>query len=200
MINQDLINTINRRRADDPIRSYLWIADLPRIGDTSLHREVSGRILAVSTPFYTISGEKQSRGNSVWNYAKSDEMGNLSMEVMECEDCLTFQYFDSWIRLIKNPNHTYNPPVHYKKDFIFYRLDSFKSKIEKFTYKGFFPSGFSDQANDYETNNILKYTIQFIGDDMIHETMASTATNKDLYSIYQNARTTKTPSAIEYLF
>lgn len=201
-MNQEMADLINRKRSAEPMRSYLWVIELPWLhsGSRWLHQEVSSRVLSVSTPFSTFTTEKEANGNTVWTYAKGDEVGQFTMEVMEHEDGGTFDYFDIWMKLIKNSNGTYNPPIRYKKDISFYRLNSFKSKIEKFTYVGYFPSGLSDLANDYESNNVVRYSVTLTGDSFHKEDIKTPGkSQKDLEDMIRGARANK-KSLLEYLF
>jgi hypothetical protein len=164
---------IDQKRKARPVKSYLWHMELPYLnGFNGDYLEISTRILAVNLPNNMYSTEKESHGNSFWYYANGVDIGDVSIEVMEFEDGKTFEYFSYWQSFIGNQNGTFNPPVFYKKELNFFRLDAMKQKIMNDTYSGYFVSGISDIANDYESNDVVKYTITLTGDSVVHKNLA----------------------------
>lgn len=175
-MNQELVEKIKRKHTKSPLRSYLWRVELPLIPGFTIEQvmEVSTRVVATTVPFVTLETDKEIHGNSFWYHAKSSDIGNITLEVMEYDDALTFTYFNTWLKMVSNSNGTFNPPVYYKKDFKFYRMNTIKNDVVKDTYLGYFVAGVAELSNDYESNGVVRYTITLTGDSVKHEVLNST--------------------------
>lgn len=189
---------IDIKRTANPFKSYLWYVELPSdIGEfTGDVWELNGRISSISTPYHNFETGKEIDGNSFWYFAKSIDIGSITLEIVEHEDGMSFEYFKQWQQLINNDNGTFNPPFHYKRDLKFFRLDSGKTKILYDKYTGYFISGISDVANDYETNGLVKFTVTLTGDNVERIELNSEhtqQTNKDeFFSKVNQSRDSKT--------
>ena len=186
----DFNELFTRQKIEAPVRSYLWRVDLPDLSNNffqndisfdpaaqdrvldlyqrapDVHRIVSSRITNIAIPFMSMETEKAVTGNSYWYYAKHNDIGGIAFDVMEFEDGLTTLYFEAWKSLIINPNGTYNVPYIYKHSIPFYRLNGMKQEIIVHDYQGYFVSGIADSSNDYEANDIVKYSISLTGDSV----------------------------------
>lgn len=199
-MNQDLKARLDRVKRMDPMRSYLWRVELPVLPGwaSSIVMAISDRVLSFNGSHPTIEAGKETQGNSFWYYANSTDIGEISLEVMEGEDGLTYQYFKAWYEMIVQSNGTFTPPGHYKKNVTFYRMNALKEEVTRDTYTGYFITGINDVTNDYEQNDVLKYTINFTGDSLSHEFVGQYSEAK-FESILNRVRTTK-GSLTEYLF
>jgi hypothetical protein len=195
----DISDQLSRKRLNPPMKSFLWRVILPDLNmmtnartssiptfgdgifealslDLYSNHEVSSRIANISIPFVTIDTEKASQQNSFWYYGKHNDIGTITLEVYEYEDGLTLDYFRAWEHLMINKSGefagTYNPPAMYKQDIIFYRLSSMHTELVKHTYKGYFISGINDLQNDYDGNEVVRYSITLTGDSIEHETFS----------------------------
>lgn len=168
-MRQRLQEAISRKRKTTPMKSYSWHIELPFLnGFEGDHFDISTRILSVNLPYNNFSTDKEMHQNSYWYYANGVDIGDITIEVMEFEDCKTFEYFEYWQNMISNSNGTFNPPKFYKKDVNFYRLDGLKRQIINDKYQGYFVSGISEVSNDYDTNDVVRYTITLTGDSVTH--------------------------------
>lgn len=189
---------LRRKQTEEPMRSYLWYALLPNLllnsnkesvrqygtGDgvldaeslyqvsRNVHRDLSLRIANISIPFMSVETEKGIRGNSYWYYGKQNDIGNISFEMYEYEDGLSLKYLQAWQNMMMNSNGTYNSPAVYKNDVKFFRLASNKEELLVHTYKNYFISGIADISNDYDTNEVVKYSVNLTGDSVEHEFIA----------------------------
>lgn len=190
MAKYNIKETMNKFKTEPPMKSFLWRVELPDLSkgnrgggyilsndafsavedlyevDPYIHLEMSKRITNISIPFVSIETDKAIIGNSYWYYGKQNDIGSISFEINEYEDGLSHRFMDTWKALMINPNGTYNPPVRYKRDIKFFRLNSTKSDIIVHTYKGYFVSAIADVANDYESNDIVKFAINLTGDSV----------------------------------
>jgi len=165
---------IDTKRRDEPMRSYLWYVELPSTIDNIRAGEsfnINHRITSINVPFPSFETDKEIQGNSYWYFAKSIDIGSITLEVMEYEDGKTFEYFQAWQQMIANDNGTFNSPFHYKRDIKFFRLDDQKNKLVVDVYEGYFISGMSDISNEYEGNGMVKFTITLTGDSVTHTNM-----------------------------
>jgi hypothetical protein len=193
MAKYSIKDVMQQFKTDPPMKSFLWRVELPDLSlginndsfsinsdavdsidelykiDQTIHTTLSKRVSTISIPFVTIETDKSIIGNSYWYYGKQNDIGSISFEILEYEDGLSYKFMDTWKSLMVNPNGTYNPPVAYKRDVKFYRLNSTKSDIIIHTYKGYFVSGIADINNDYETNEIVKFSINLTGDEVSTE-------------------------------
>lgn len=176
-MNKQLRASINKKRYQAPLKSYLWRVELPSnvTGFTTFSQlqDISTRVVTFNSPFTSIETDKEITGNSFWYFAKSSDIGSITLEVIEYEDGLSFQYFKAWQNMVTpkvpNASNLFNPPSYYKGDIRFIRMNSYKKDIWVDTYKGYFPTAISDLANDYETNGIVRFSVTLTGDDVVHE-------------------------------
>lgn len=167
-MRDDSRRIIDTKRVANPIKSFMWYVELPASvegfeGDVW---DINSRISSISTPYNNMETGKETDGNSFWYFAKSVDIGSITLEVIEHEDGMTFEYFNSWMNMISNTNNTFNPPAFYKRPIKFFRLDSSKTKILLDNYSGYFVSAISDVANDYEANGLVKFTVTLTGDSV----------------------------------
>ena len=196
MAKYTMKDNMNVLKTTAPMKSFLWRVELPDLStgnrgggyllsneafgavedlyeiDSYIHLSLSKRITNISIPFVSVETDKGVIGNSYWYYGKQNDIGAISLEILEFEDGLSYRYMDTWKALMINPNGTYNPPVRYKRDIKFYRLSANKNDIIVHTYSGYFVSAIADVNNDYESNELVKYAINFTGDSVSTETYA----------------------------
>ena len=207
MANQDLINATKKRTLLSPLRSYLWRMELPSLDSRTYSSgltqdeqfEVSSRILNANVPYNVAETDKANHGNSFWYFAKSTDIGPITLEVMEYADGLTYKYFSSWQKMISNNNGTFNPPAFYKKQVKFYRLDTNKEDVLLDVYSGYFVSGVGESTNDYETNNIIKLTITLTGDSVARKRIFVSGGEEGFQTIINKSKSLKT-SLIQFLY
>ena len=176
-MKKQLRDAINAKRYNAPMKSYLWRVELPPniTGFTSFAQlqEIGSRIVSFTSPYVAIEADKEITGNSFWYYAKSSDIGTITLEVMEYEDNLSFKFFKAWKDMItptvEGASNIFNPPFYYKGDIKLIRMNSYKNDIFEDLYKGYFPTSISDLTNDYETNSVVKFTVTLTGDDVIHK-------------------------------
>lgn len=205
--NEELARSIRRRTLKPPLKSYLWRMELPVLDregyvsgisfDDQL--EVSSRVVSVSVPYDTLETDKANHGNSFWYFAKSVDIGSITMEVLEYEDGLTYKYFRAWQKLIANYNGTFNPPVVYKRDVRFFRLDTNKEDVLVDTYHNYFVSGIGESSNDYESNSLVRLTVTLTGDSVSREIKSVVGQERGFETVINTSKNTKT-SLIEFLF
>jgi hypothetical protein len=189
----DTERLLRLRRNEPPQKSYMWRVELPDLSDRSRlsgvsydpnsfrladrlralnvmqQQMLSQRVTSISIPFSTVETDKAISENSYWYYAKQNDIGQIEFEMQEFEDGYTLQWLTAWQQLMIRSEHgTYNPPVVYKKDLKFYRLSANKKDIHMHVYKGYFISGIADMSNDYEANDIVRYSVQLTGDSVEH--------------------------------
>jgi len=188
---------IDTKRIEDPLKSFMWYVELPSdiVGFDGNVFDINSRISSISTPYNAIETGKETAGNSYWYFAKSIDIGTITLEIIEHEDGGSFDYFEKWQNMIANINGTFNSPNHYKRDLKFFRLDSGKTKIILDKYNGYFISGISDVANDYETNSLVKFTVTLTGDAVEHQKLnseaAQNANKEDFISKVNQSRKSK---------
>lgn len=169
-MKDDIRRIIDTKRRASPMKSYLWYVELP-IDIENFDGEVfeiNSRISSINIPYPTFETDKEVQGNSWWYYAKSIDIGSITLEIVEHEDGKSFEYFQAWQKMIANQNGTFNPPKYYKKNVRVFRLDQARNKLIVDVYEGYFISGISDLANDYESNNLVKFTVTLTGDNVRH--------------------------------
>jgi hypothetical protein len=188
-----LKDIMSRHNTTAPQKSFLWYIVLPDLSelvsvrgdymsdeskeiietlykkDPQANQTVAKRISSISNPYFSMETEKATIGNSYWYYAKQNDIGTLSMEVNEFEDSMTFEYFNAWKTAAINSNGTYNSPYAYKLDIRLLRIQSNKNIAAAFIYRDYFVSGIADINNDYQSNEIVKYSINLTGDSMDHK-------------------------------
>lgn len=198
MATFNIKDELRRKQTEEPMRSYLWYTLLPNLllntnkepvrqygtGDgildaeslyqinQNIHRDLSLRIANISIPFMSVETEKAMRGNTYWYYGKQNDIGNVSFEIYEYEDGLSLKYLQAWQNMMMNSNGTYNSPVVYKNDIKFFRLSSNKEELVVHTYKNYFISGIADISNDYDANEVVRYSVNLTGDSVEHEFIA----------------------------
>jgi len=196
-MRDDARRIIDTKRLADPLKSFMWYVELPSNinnfgGDVW---EINSRISSISTPYHVFETGKEIDGNSFWYFAKSIDIGSITLEIVEHEDGLSFDYFKNWQQMIANSNGTFNNPVDYKRDINFFRLDSGKTKIIYDKYTGYFISGISDVANDYETNGLVKFTVTLTGDNVerigLNNEAAQQSNRDDFFSKVNQSRNSK---------
>ena len=193
MANFSIGDILTKKTYERPMKSYMWRVELPHLQsnlnkegivwdataaypvheiytrDPSVHLNVSTRVSNISIPFSSVDSEKGIQGNTFWYYAKSNDIGQISMDIYEYEDSLTHSYIDAWQKLMFNDNNTYNPPVIYKHDLKFFRMSSNKTDLIVHTYKDYFITAVNDVSNDYDANEIVKWNITLTGDAVKHQ-------------------------------
>lgn len=172
--------------SEAPLKSYNWYVILPDIttdtnpelgGDGEIYTSqysaaykhitkemLSTRVTNLTTPFITVETKKTAHQNSYWYTARRNDIGDITMEIEEMEDGSTIHYLRAWMGKMMNPNGTYNPPKHYKRDIIVFKVDDQKYQVQKFVYKGYFISSIEDMSSDYENNGFAKYSVKLTGD------------------------------------
>lgn len=185
----------------NPLRSYLWRVELPVIAgfENKIH-EISSRVVSFNAPYSTMETDKANDGNSYWYFAKNIDIGNITLEVLEYEDGMSFAYFDEWMKLTANKNKTFNNPIVYKKDVKYFRLDSYKRDIIQDTYVNYFVSSIGELSSDYEGNNLVKYSITLTGDDVVRTKLNNVPVDEDEFLRAINESTQKKKSITEYIF
>jgi len=180
-MKQELIDLINKKKTTSPLKSYLWRVELPDLnkqtggyvdGNFSGNiYDISTRITSITVPSKQIETDKASHANTFWYYAKAEDIGTITLDVMEYSDGLTFEYFDKWRELIASTKviGTFNSPIKYKRDIKFIRLDSMKNDVIVHTYKNYFVSAITEHSNDYESNSVVKYNVTLTGDDVLFQ-------------------------------
>lgn len=192
MMAFNIADILSRKRLDPPMKSFLWRIVLPdllnkayinvgQVGvgdgvdnainilnarDRQYHLEVSSRVSNVTIPFNTFDTERAPQQNSFWYYAKHNDIGTITIECNEYEDGLTFRYFEAWRNMIVNSDGTYNAPNVYKQNIDFYRLSATHEDLIKHSFKNYFISTIADQTNDYEGNEIVRWSITLTGDSI----------------------------------
>lgn len=186
MANNFLKNLIEKREQLNPVKNYMWYCMLPDLHvydpyyplhndveiylnqiDYEIQDTVSSRFATITSPFRNFDTEQTFYGNSVWKYAKTNNIPDITLELLDGEDGLTFQYFNTWMHLLRNESDdTYNPPHVYKRNIKFYRINDAQEDIELIIYQGCFVSTINEITNDYESNELLKYQITLQSDNM----------------------------------
>ena len=194
MTTINMKDIMKKKSLETPMRSYLWGVELPNlqasfslgningVGKTAskkvdelystnpqIHFEVSTRVTNISIPFSSVDSDKGIQGNSFWYYAKQNDIGQITFDVLEYEDNATLRYLEAWQSKMFNDNGTYNPPAIYKHDIKFFMVSSNKKKLIVHTYHGYFVTGIGDITNDYESNEIVKYSVNLTGDSVSHD-------------------------------
>ena len=187
----DITGELRRVVGKSPLQSSMWRVILPNIqnsrnGIATFHpdtfdeidslladsprivSEISERVSDISIPFMSTDTDKAVQGNSFWYRAKSNDISTITFSILEFEDCKTIRWLNSWQSMMINPDGTYNPPRVYKNDIIFVRLSTNKQDIMISRYKDYFISEIAEQQNDYESNEIVKYTVTLTGDAVEH--------------------------------
>lgn len=196
-MRDDARRIIDTKRTENPLKSFMWYVELPHdiVGFEGNVFDLNSRISSISTPYNTLETGRETQGNSFWYFAKSIDIGSITLEIVEHEDGLSYDYFEKWQQMIANSNGTFNPPKYYKRDLTFFRLDTTKTKVISDTYQGYFVSGISDVANDYETNGLVKYTVTLTGDSVQHKHMnrqsAQVANRDDFFNKIHESRRSK---------
>lgn len=164
---------IENRRLANPVRSYLWKLLLPELPNThfGINYLLSSRIDSVTVPFMSFATEKAPDKNSYWYFAEHNDTGTITIEIFEDEDGQTLKYFTDWMGLIVNEDGTYNPPVLFKKNLKFYRMNVKKNDIMVSTYHNYFVSSISELSNSYDDNAYVKYSVILTGDSVTHEVL-----------------------------
>lgn len=160
-----------------PLKSYMWFMKLPAIGDMSedFVIDISTRITNMSVPYLQYETEKESIGNSFRYFAKSVDIGNITFEIIEMNDGKTRQYLNAWQSAMTGAKilgdssiavNAFNPPTMYKNKVIVFRLDDLKSTVYHDIYSGYFISGLEDMTSDYESSELMKYSVTLTGDEI----------------------------------
>lgn len=174
-----LNNQLKKKSLQNPMKSYMWFMQLPDASKTKMAEDVmldiSSRITNVTVPFTQFETEKETRGNSFRYFAKSADIGNITFEIVEFDDGLTRKYLQNWQNLMVatlpregGPKSVpaFTPPSHYKRNIKMYRFDDLKGEVYYDLYKGYFISGIEDLSSDYESSELLKYSVTLTGDDI----------------------------------
>ena len=162
-----------------PLKSYMWFMMLPKIGAMSddYILDISSRITNISVPYLQYETEKETVGNSFRYFAKSVDIGNITFEIIEMNDGKTRKYLNAWQSAMTGskvigdgavPVNAFNPPSMYKRKVVVYRLDDLKSTVYHDVYSGYFISGLEDMSSDYDSSELMKYSVTLTGDDIIN--------------------------------
>jgi len=193
MANESLKDLQARRASSKPARSYLWRVVLPDLRITNAlvpvhadavaalqelasdqHMNVSARINTMTTPYRTFESQQAMDKNGVWNYAGKHNTPEITIEVFEEEDGSTLHYFDTWMKLIRNvSDDTYNPPAIYKNPIVFIRMDTQRQDFEVTIYEGYFIQTINEVSNEYEGNDLVRYQVNLVGDNIIHHRISN---------------------------
>lgn len=184
----DYESAIDRKFRQDPARAYLWRVELPDLSlpatapveSSSLRianannpfrelsydmREFDTRVTEISTPYFTFDTEKVIDGASFWYTVRTNDISTVSLTVDEDQFGTTFDYFSNWRNMIVNSDGLYNPPVFWKRDIKFWRLNLQMMDFQLFIYRNYFPNEISSKTNSYESG-IVDYNISLTGDSM----------------------------------
>lgn len=191
-----LSESIAKKNAGRPLKTYLWRVELPqlirnnrgtneframtqarqKVANTSLGqnepdtKDINHRISSISAPMESFGTDEVPENNSRWVSAQRKSINELTMEVQEYEDMKTLQYFQLWNAMIMNRDGTYNPPAFWKRNIVVYRLSAAsKLAVSRHIYRESFVNSIGDIQSDYETADILKYSVSFSVDDILHD-------------------------------
>lgn len=129
-------------------------------------KKVGERIIEVEIPMPELTSAATPQGNSNWYYVNTDDIGNITMKILEGEDHLTTNYFNNWRNKIVNPDGTYNPPKLYKKNIIVYQLSATLKVSKSYKLIGYFPLKSSIPAFSGDSNEIKTLDVEFSGDSI----------------------------------
>lgn len=190
----DLADAIARKKSNQPQRTDLWHLKLPNLDEgyyrgqgvpamdkarAELHGLVGGgqgsamfnmddirhRVSSVNVPFHNMEVEQAVENNSYWHYPKKDEISEVTFEIDEFEDAMSFRYLETWRKMMMRSDGTYYPPAIYKLPIILYRMPSTKDvNIVAHMYSGCFISAITEITSDYEATEMLKYNVTVTAD------------------------------------
>lgn len=134
---------------------------------------ISHRVYEITAPFTSYDTEKRPYAGSFTFAASHSEIGSISIVVDEYEDGQTLEYFESWMKMITNPDGTKNPPAVYKRNLKYMKMSSMQTDIHSSEYIGCFPTEISPLHNSYENNGVMQYSITLACDDVVHKKTTS---------------------------
>lgn len=140
---------------------------------------VSHRVYEFSGPFTSYDTEKRAYAGTFTYAASHSEIGTISIVVDEYEDGATLEYFNTWMKLITNPDNSKNPPAFYKRNIKYVKLTSMQTDIHISEYSGCFPTEIAPLGNSYENNGVMQYNITITCDNVKH-TIVSVAGKEGL--------------------
>ena len=145
-----------------PQLSFLYNVILP-FDDTF---KISPRVRLIDCPFDRIEQESEVVGNSKWYFAKTADIGNINITIMEGEDGLTEKWGRTWMQRVINSDGSFNPPSFYKQSIIVQLTRTDGYVIKQFTYQGYYPLGMQNLSLSYEQSEVLAYEFEFNGDSV----------------------------------
>lgn len=184
-------DSLDKRRNSSPARSYLWYVELPSLteakpnsansltyatasriwnesGDRNYNESemklLNSLVTEITTPFFNFETDKVVDGSTFWYTAKHNDIGNISITLEEQENGMVYNYLNNWRAMIVNPDGTYNPPHFWKRNIYLHRLNLAKVEFQTFKFTNYFISEVSNLANNYDSNDVVKYQASFTGD------------------------------------
>lgn len=194
---------LDKKRVSAPQQGHLWTVRLPDLSlnqykeglkfhpdsfkqieglineDPFVRDDLGARVVNISLPFSTVVSEKETDGNSYWYFAKHNDIGSITFDILEFEDQKTLRWLNAWQSLMINPDGTYNPPAVYKNDITFHRYNAGKKQIMTSVYKNYFVTAINDVQNDYDSNEIMRYNVTLTGDSVEHNIFSLAGLQED---------------------
>ena len=153
-----------RNILDKPQFLFRYVVILPPdFGDA---KKVGGRVTEVEIPIPELTSAPTPIGNSNWYYVSGDDIGNITMKILEGEDHLTSRYFNKWRSKIINADGTYNPPKYYKRNIIINQLSADQKVTMTYKLIDYFPLKSTIPALSSESNEIKTLDVDFSGDSI----------------------------------
>jgi len=127
---------------------------------------VGNRVIEVNIPMPEFSSEGTPIGNSKWYYSLNNDIGSISMRVLEGEDGETINYFRKWQSRMVTEQGYHRVPLEYKRDvkIQLYSVDGKPTML--LTFKDYFPTRIEFPAISGESSDVLIYTVELSGDSV----------------------------------
>lgn len=151
----------------------------PSVVSVAGAQELSHRVYEANTPHQSFAVDKSTYATTTTNSAGARELGSLSLVIDEFEDGKTLKYLQTWMSLISNKDLSRNPPVYYKRNIKFIRMNSVHNDIEATTYSGCWPSEINAISNTYDSNGMLQYSVTFQVDFVNTETLSGSSASAE---------------------
>ena len=139
-----LFNMYARR---DPLMSYSWFAEMPKVGNVALDWNYVEEFTA---PFRSFDTLPQYREGRMYHFAGQHSISNLSIRFYDDTSGKVGMYLENWRRAVMSNNGTYNYAQDYKKIISLTILDvSRLITVYQIKYIGCWPSS----AEPYNLNS-----------------------------------------------